>query len=185
MPSASLDDVSRGASAAMRIGLKSSACKHGTKASFGQDAGNGLSLVPLNFDATLLHRSSCSAGFLHRFGETFFFSLANADEICHDRHCFPAAVRGVANDIYTSTMLLGYGRCRFRLVGDRGCISRGCQFHILECGKRIRPGDWLTVRGNAFLLRRHVSSSMNIRSIRSRAQGVFRKKVRLDLTVGL
>lgn len=84
----------------------SASSMHRSKTGAGQDAGDYISLVTLNFDPTLLHRASCTTGFLHFPSESLFLSQTNANETRDNRHCLAASVRGLATDIHPPTALL-------------------------------------------------------------------------------
>ena len=77
------------------------------KPGFSEKTGDRLTLIALDLDPSLFNRSSRSADFLHLFGESLFFRLADSDKPCHHRHSFPTTVRCLAKDIHTASVFLG------------------------------------------------------------------------------
>ena len=78
--------------------------KYGLKTSFFQDAGDFLAFVALDFNLAVLHGAADAAGFLHLFGELFFFGQADADKIFHDGHGLAAAMRGLPQDVHAAAI---------------------------------------------------------------------------------
>ena len=130
----------------------SSSSKHRPKSSVGQDAGDCLALVTLNFDPSFFHRAPGTTGLLHLLSECLFFGQTDAGETRDDCHGLAASTYSLANDIHQPTVLLwcdgcrvAWGDCGPRLWSER-------QVQVLEECERIDLRDRLTTRGNAFLL---------------------------------
>lgn len=89
--------------------MPSTSREHRPKTGIGENAGDFGTLIPLDFDAPVLHRATAAARFLHLFGELFFFRQADADKIFHDGHGLSAAMRGLANDVNAAAIFWARG----------------------------------------------------------------------------
>lgn len=96
-----------------------------TEAGLFEDFGDFGAFVALDFDAAVFDGAACAAGFLHLFGELFFFGEADADKVGDDGDGFAAAASGVANDVDAAAVFGGFGSLAFGAAGrDLGGAGR-------------------------------------------------------------
>jgi hypothetical protein len=107
--------------------IVSTSGEHGLKSGFNEDAGDFLAFITLNFNLAVFHGAANATGFLHLFGEHFFFGQADADKIFHDGDGFAAAVRGLPENIHAAAILWAGGTLGRRFVSGRlRLVFRSC-----------------------------------------------------------
>jgi len=134
-----------------RAGRPSAAGEDGAEAGFGEDAGDGLALVALDFDLAVLDGAAGAAAALHGLGQLLFFRQADAYEVFHDGHGLAAAPGFDAEDVDAAAIFLRRLRTR-GIAGDLGRRFVGAWRQAVagQSGKgRLRQG-WSGVGGDAF-----------------------------------
>lgn len=103
----------------------SSPGEHGPETGVGQDPGDGLPLVPLDFDAALFDGAAAAAGLLHLAGELLLFGQTDPHEVRNDRYGLPAASGLLTNDIDAAAAPLPWGWLHRRTGRSRRRWGKG------------------------------------------------------------
>ena len=85
----------------------------GAEAGLLEDAGDFSAFVALDFNAAVFDGATDAAGFLHLFGELFFFRKTDAHEVGDDGNGFAAAAGRVADDVHATAVFGSFGRGNF------------------------------------------------------------------------
>jgi hypothetical protein len=167
--------------------------ENGAKAGFGQDARDFLAFVALDFNVAFLHGAAAAAGFLHLFGELFFFRQADADKIFHHRHRLAAAMRGLAENVHAAaifwaggTLAGSFGSGSFRWRGRRQPIAlQGGERRLIEGVAATIGNTFIAAHALTYLRGRgRASKILRIEAVRTEAgRASFRPA--LDVRDGL
>jgi hypothetical protein len=124
--------------------------KYWAEAGFGENARDFIAFVALNFNASFFHGTAAAAGFLHLFGEFFFFREADADEIFYHGNGFATAMGGLAEDIDAAAVFGASGALAGGFVSGsfRWC---GGQSFAAEASEWVLAKRFTAINRNALI----------------------------------
>jgi hypothetical protein len=120
--------------------------KNGSKTGLSENAGDFGALIALNFNASVLDCATAAAGFLHLFGELFFFGQANADKVFNNRHRLATAMRRLPEDVDATAIFWARGTCARGFMSGSLVRSRG-QSCTAQTGERFLAKTFVGAAG--------------------------------------